>query len=158
MNRWMRISAASLCLPMLLLVGACAGQRAVLPLQQYVPTTRAMLPLGQLHLSNTLLKFDALEGEMKLQFAGIMPESAGPDMAGASIYRVKNASQFFKKNVGKNGFCSETPLWVAVSSRTGAPAWSSKIWVGLLTLDEWAQFTHAKDRVCAGGAYARTAG
>jgi hypothetical protein len=50
------------------------------------------------------------------------------------------------------------PLWVAVNSATGAPAWSNEIWVGLLTLQEWASFTHAADRVCLGGDYLRTGG
>jgi hypothetical protein len=117
-----------------------------------------MLPLGQLYLSNTQLQFAALDGEMKLQYVGIMPESAGPDIAGSTIYRVKNASAFFKKNDGKNAFCSEAPLWVAVNSHTGAPAWSNEIWVGLLTLQDWAKFKHADDRVCAGGDYVRTRG
>ena len=141
-----------------LLLAACASHGARFPVQQYVPTTTALLPLGQLFLSNTQLQFAALEGQMKLQYVGIMPDSAGPDMAGATIYRVKNAEGFYKKNVGKNAFCSAQPLWVAVSSHTGAPAWSDEIWVGLLTLEDWAKFRHAEDRVCMGGDYVRTAG
>lgn len=156
MTRWMRAAAAVLALPVLL--EACAGSRAQLPTQQYVPTTREMMPLGQLELSNTLLKFGALDGEMKLQYVGLMPQSAGPDLAGASVYRVKNAAAYFRQNVGKNAFCSETPQWVAVSSGNGAPAWSSEIWVGLLTLEDWATFKHAVDKVCAGGDYVRTGG
>jgi hypothetical protein len=152
--RWMRAAVATSCL----LLGSCASDRAELPVQQYVPTTQAMLPLGELRLSNTLLQFVALEGEMKLQYVGIMPDSAGPDIAGATIYRVRNADAFFKKNAGKGAFCEEVPRWVAVSSRTGAPAWSQEIWVGLLTLPEWQKFTHATDRVCTGGSYVRTAG
>jgi hypothetical protein len=140
------------------LLAACAGRPAQFPVQQYVPTTTALLPLGQLLLNNRQLQFAALEGQMKLQYVGIMPDSAGPDMAGATIYRVKNARGFFKKNAGKNAFCSEQPLWVAVNSHTGAPAWSDEIWVGLLTLEDWAQFRHAEDRVCMGGDYVRTAG
>jgi hypothetical protein len=142
----------------LLLLSACAGRNAHLPIQNYVPTTQALLPLGQLKLSNTQLHFASLEGEMKLQYVGIMPESAGPDIAGSTIYRVKNADAYFRKNQGKSAFCSETPLWVAVNSSTGAPAWSTEIWVGLLTLKDWATFRHAEDRVCAGGDYVRTKG
>jgi hypothetical protein len=143
---------------MLLLLAACAGRNAHLPVQNYVPTTQALLPLGPLQLSNIELQFGALEGEMKLQYVGIMPESAGPDMAGATIYRVKNAASYFRKNQGKSAFCSETPLWVAVSSATGAPAWSTEIWVGLLTLEDWAKFRHAVNRVCLGGSYVRSQG
>jgi hypothetical protein len=115
-----------------------------------------LLPLGQLNLSNTLLQFAALEGQMKLQYVGIMPDSAGPDIAGATIYRVKNAAGFFKKNAGNDAFCSKMPKWVAVSSESGAPAWSKEIWIGLLTLDDWARFQHTEDRVCLGGNYVRT--
>ncbi len=142
----------------LLLLTACAGRKAHLPVQNYVPTTQALVPLGPLQLSNTQLIFGALDGEMKLQYVGIMPESAGPDMAGATIYRVKNAAGYFRDNQGKNSFCSETPLWVAVNSTNGAPAWSTEIWVGLLTLQDWARFTHAADRVCLGGNYVRSRG
>lgn len=137
------------------LFAACAS-RVEFPLQTYVPKTRELRPLGQLRLSNTRLQFEGLEGEMKLEYAGIMPESAGPDMAGSTIYRVKNASEFFEKNGGKEAFCEEPPLWIAVNSANGAPAWSPEIWLGLLTQPEWATFRHAQDRICLGGAYVRT--
>ena len=153
---WNRVIAGAPLL--LLLITACATNSAHLPIQQYVPTTPAIIPLGPLLLSSTQLQFGALEGEMKLQYVGIMPDSAGADMAGSTIYRVKNADAYFKKNDGKNAFCSEAPLWVAVSSHTGAPAWSTEIWVGLLTLKDWAKFKHGADRVCLGGDYVRTRG
>ncbi|MEJ0036705.1 MAG: hypothetical protein WDO68_11550 [Gammaproteobacteria bacterium] len=156
--QWIRGIRAAVTISLLLTLAACASSRAQFPVQQYVPTTRELLPLGQLHLSNTLLQFAALEGQMKLQYAGIMPDSAGPDIAGATVYRVKNAEGFFKKNAGKEAFCSKMPLWVAVSSESGAPAWSKEIWVGLLTLEDWASFKHADDYVCLGGDYVRTAG
>jgi hypothetical protein len=154
--QWICKIRAALTMSLLLCLGACASSRAQFPVQQYVPTTRELLPLGQLHLSNTQLQLDALEGQMKLQYVGIMPDSAGPDIAGATIYRVKNAKDFFKKNAGKDSFCSKAPLWVAVSSESGAPAWSKQIWVGLLTLEDWSKFRHAEDRVCLGGDYLRT--
>ena len=113
---WTRGIRAVVSLTLLLGLGACASSRAEFPVQQYVPTTPELLPLGQLHLSNTQLQFAALEGQMKLQYVGIMPDSAGPDIAGATIYRVKNADAFFRQNSGKEGFCSKAPLWVAVSS------------------------------------------
>jgi len=142
---------------LLLLLGACAS-RAEFPLQTYVPKTRELRPLGQLQLNNTQLQFEGLEGEMKLEYVGLMPESAGPDMAGSTIYRVKNSAEFFKKNEGKEAFCEEPPLWIAVSAPNGAPAWSNEIWVGILTIPEWSTFRHAQDRICLGGAYVRTRG
>lgn len=156
--RWTRRLRTAVSVSLFLMLAACASSRAQFPVQHYVPTTQALLPLGQLHLSNTQLQFAALEGQMNLQYVGIMPQSAGPDIAGATIYRVKNAEGFFKKNAGKDAFCSKMPLWVAVSSESGAPAWSSEIWVGLLTLEDWAAFKHAQDRVCLGGDYVKTLG
>jgi hypothetical protein len=142
---------------LVLLLAACAAKPR-LPLQHYVPRTKELLPLGELHLSNRELKLDSLEGEMQLEYAGIMPESAGPDIAGAHVYRVKNAADFFRKNAGRNAFCDQTPLWIAVYSPTGAPAWSDEIWLGMLTLKEWPRFVHGADRVCIGGDYVRTSG
>jgi hypothetical protein len=156
--QWIRRIRAAVSMSFLLMLAACASSGAQFPVQQYVPTTRELLPLGQLHLNNKLLKFEALEGQMNLQYVGIMPDSAGPDIAGATIYRVKNAQAFSRKNAGKDAFCTKVPLWVAVSSENGAPAWSNQIWVGLLTLENWASFKHAEDRVCLGGDYVRTGG
>ena len=154
--QWIRRIRPAISMSLFLTLAACASSRAQFPVQQYVPTTRELLPLGQLSLSNTQLQFAALEGQMKLQYAGIMPDSAGPDIAGATIYRVKNAADFFKKNTGKDAFCSKMPLWVAVSSESGAPAWSNQIWVGLLTLENWASFSHTAEGLCLGGDYVRT--
>ena len=156
MIQWIRRFRTALATSLLVWLAACASSPAQFPVQQYVPTTRELLPLGQLHLSNTLLQFAALEGQMKLQYVGIMPDSAGPDIAGATIYRVRNADAFFKRNAGKEGFCSKAPLWVAVSSESGAPAWSNQIRVGLLTLDDWARFEAPKDEACLSGDYLRT--
>ena len=154
--QWIGRIRAAVSMSLFLTLAACASSRAQFPVQQYVPTTRELLPLGQLSLSNTQLQFAALEGQMKLQYAGIMPDSAGPDIAGATIYRVQNAADFFKKNAGKDAFCSKIPLWVAVSSESGAPAWSNQIWVGLITLENWASFSHAAEGLCLGGDYVRT--
>jgi hypothetical protein len=153
--QWIRGARVAVSI-LLLLLAACASSRAQFPVQQYVPTTRELLPLGELLLSNTRLQFAALEGQMKLQYVGIMPDSAGPDIAGATIYRVKNAEGFFKKNFGKGPFCSKAPLWVAVSSESGAPAWSNQIWVGLLTLEDWKSFRPTEDHACLAGNYVRT--
>jgi hypothetical protein len=154
--QWIRRFRVAVSISLLFGVAACASSRAQFPVQQYVPTSRELLPLGQLHLSNTQLQFDALEGQMNLQYVGIMPDSAGPDIAGATIYRVKNAKDFFQKNGGNEAFCPQAPLWVAVASESGAPAWSNQIWVGLLTLEDWASFAPEKDQACLSGNYLRT--
>lgn len=147
--------ASAITLSCLLLVAACAAPRSHFPLQSYVPIGRDVQPLGDLQLSNAQMRLGALEGEMKLQYVGLMPETAGTDLAGASVYRIKNSAQYFKKNAGKSSYCTEPPRWVALNSETGAPAWSNEIWVGLLTLEDWSKFTPVANRYCAGGAYVR---
>jgi len=139
-----------------LLVVACTSGRTDSP-QRYVPITQSMQPLGELLLGNRDLQLTALKGQMKLDYVGIMPDTAGEDLAGASIYRVKNSDAFFKANTGTSGFCAEAPRWVAVNSENGAPAWSNEIWVGMLTLEDWAKFTPPINRVCISGTYIRTA-
>jgi hypothetical protein len=154
--QWARGIRAGVAISLLFWLAACASSRAQFPVQQYVPTTRELLPLGELLLSNTQLQLAALEGQMKLQYVGIMPDSAGPDIAGATIYRVQNAAGFFRKNAGNQAFCSKAPLWVAVSSESGAPAWSNQIWVGFLTLEKWQTFRAPQDQACLSGNYLRT--
>jgi hypothetical protein len=154
MTRPIPFAAAAL----IALLAGCAAKPPQLPEQSYVPTTKALLPLGMLHLSNRELRLESLDGAMELEFAGIMPDTAGPDIAGSTIYRVKNADEFFRKNTGKNAFCDRAPLWIAVNSSTGAPAWSDEIWLGMLTLPDWPKFTHSVDGVCIGGDYIRTSG
>jgi hypothetical protein len=114
-----------------------------------------MEALGELDLSNSVMRFGALEGEMKLKYAGQMPESAGEDMAGASVYEVRNAQPYFKKNEGRKAYCAVAPRWVAVNSTTGAPAWSNEITVSLLTLEEWQNYRPVAYQSCAGGTYVR---
>ena len=138
------------------MLAACSTPRSHFPLTRYVPVSRDVAPLGELHLSNTQLRLGALQGEMKLEYVGQISESAGTDMAGGSVYRVKNADRYFKQNEGRNAWCSEPPLWVVVNSETGAPAWSNEIFIGLLTVKEWSQFTPAKSGFCGGGKYVRT--
>ena len=137
-------------------ITACSTPRNRFPVQGYVPISRSMQPLGELHLSNSLMQLGALEGTMQLQYAGQMTDEAGDDLAGASVYRVKNWSAFFKQNTGHAGFCTEAPRWVVVNSETGAPAWSSEITVGLLTMEDWKKFRPIAFTACASGAYVRT--
>ena len=139
-----------------LALSGCSSPRTKFPLQRYVPVTRAMAPLGELHLSNTLLRLGALDGEMKLEYVGHMPDTGGTDMAGGSVYRVKNFDRYFKQNEGRNAWCNEPPLWVVVNSDTGAPSWSHEIFVGLLTVKEWSKFTPAEAGFCGGGDYVRS--
>ncbi|HVY81316.1 MAG TPA: hypothetical protein VG994_10075 [Steroidobacteraceae bacterium] len=139
-----------------LLLYACSTPHTQFPLQKYVPVTRSLEPLGELHLSNTTMQLAALDGEMKLRYVGQMPDAAGEDLAGASVYRVRNWKPFFKQNAGRQGYCSEPPRYVAVNSETGAPAWSREITIAWLTLEEWSKFTPDEHHACASGKYVRT--
>ena len=76
-------------------------------------------------------------------------------MAGASVYQVQNAEPYFKKNAGRKAYCAVAPRWVAVNSKTGAPAWSNEIQVSLLTLEEWQQYRPVAYQSFAGGTYVR---
>jgi hypothetical protein len=138
------------------LLNACTTPHTQFPLQKYVPVSRSLEPLGELHLSNTVMQLAALDGEMKLQYVGQMPDAAGEDLAGASVYRVKNWQPYFKQNAGRKGYCDEAPRFVAVNSDTGAPAWSREITLSLLTLEHWSKYTPDEDHSCAGGKYVRT--
>jgi hypothetical protein len=138
------------------LLNACATPHTQFPLQKYVPVSRSLEPLGELHLSNTIMQLAALDGEMKLQYVGQMPEAAGENLAGAAVYRVRNWQPYFKQNAGRKAYCSEPPRWVAVNSETGAPAWSREISIALLTLDEWSKYSPDEDHSCAAGKYVRT--
>src|SRR5687768_14798071 len=89
-----------------MMLSACGASHTRFPIQHYVPVSRTMEPLGELHLSNTLMRLAALEGNMKLKYAGQMPETAGEDLAGASVYRVTNADAYFKQNEGRGGYCA----------------------------------------------------
>jgi hypothetical protein len=138
-----------------LLLAACTASATRFPVQRYVPVTREMEPLGELDLSNTLMRLTGLEGEMKLKYVGQMPESAGDDLVGASVYRVENWERFFNKNSGRPAYCISAPRWVAVNSKAGAPAWSNEISVSLLTLEDWEKFRPVAHESCAGGTYVR---
>jgi hypothetical protein len=137
------------------LLAACTTAGTRIPVQRYVPVGRELEPLGELDLSNSLMRFGALEGEMKLKYVGQMPESAGEEMLGASVYQVKNWQPYFKKNQGREAYCTVAPRWVAVNSTTGAPAWSTEITVSLLTLEDWQKYRPVGYHACAGGTYVR---
>src|SRR5262245_49296606 len=59
--------------------------------------------LGTMRLSATSASFETHKGEMVLEFAGTLPAFAGyriasEFVAGASVYRVTNAEQYFLDN------------------------------------------------------------
>jgi hypothetical protein len=140
-----------------LMLASCASQGRAESGEHYFPISRAMTAWGQLQLSHQRVRLDALEGEMKLDYAGVMPELAGEELGGAAVYRVTNAKQYFSRNREREQFCDEPPRWLLVNSRNGAPAWSDEIWVAVLTLENWAAYTPDQAGYCAGGMYVRAA-
>jgi hypothetical protein len=136
---------------------ACATQGPASDGEHYFPVSRAVTSWGELQLSHRSLRFDAFDGEMKLHYVGTMPEVAGEELGGATVYRVTNAKRFFSRNREREAFCDEPPRWLLVNSRNGAPAWSDEIWVAVLTLENWAAYTPEQTGYCAGGMYVRSA-
>ncbi|SRR6266446_2618457 len=148
-----RSRLAALCSMAVLSLHACATSRARFPTQRYLPVSSAMHAWGKLELDDKHLRLEALTGEMKLRYAGRMPEMEGSDLSSASVYRVKNAANYFKQNIAARRLCAQPVRWVAVGSRNGAPAWSGEIWLTLLTIDDWTRYAAEGARSCASGTY-----
>jgi hypothetical protein len=142
--------------PAVLVLAGCATGSGAREGEHYVPLSRDMTPWGELQLSHRSLRLDALDGEMKLDYAGVMPEQAGEELSGAAVYRVRNAQAYFSRNRQHEEFCAEPPRWLLVNSRNGAPAWSDEIWVAVLTLENWTAYKPHQAGYCAGGMYVRT--
>jgi hypothetical protein len=142
--------------PLLLLtLAACATKPPPHENQRFVPVSRAMQGLGLLEFNNQELRLEALDGPMKLQYVGSLGEVAGENLAGAAVYRIKNADKFFEHNRDRKAFCAQPVRWIALNSTTGAPAWSSEIWFAMLTLEDWQKFAINTGGYCGGGKYIR---
>lgn len=139
----------------LLLLGACATESPVQENQRFVPISRAMQGFGLLEFNNRELRLETLEGPMQLEYVGALGEVAGENLAGAAVYRIKNADKFFARNHERKDFCPQPVRWVALNSSTGAPAWSREIWFAMLTLEDWSKFAINTAGYCAGGKYIR---
>lgn len=154
-NRAQLNSFWAIALPALLGLAGCAGSGPKQDSQRFVPISDAVESWGTLQLSNRTLQLETFKGEMQLEYVGAMPEIAGEDLAGASVFRIKNAGSFFKQNRDHEHFCKQPVRWVALNSKTGAPMWSSEISLALLTIEDWAQYTPNVQGYCAGGTYVR---
>jgi hypothetical protein len=148
-------AAALACAVLVAALAGCAAQSPAHENQHFVPVTRTMQDWGALDFNNRQLQLEALEGEMRIEYVGALSESAGEDLAGAAVYRIKNADKYFEKNKAKSSFCSAPARFVALNSTTGAPAWSSEIWFALLTVDDWKAYAPGTGGSCGGGKYVR---
>jgi hypothetical protein len=95
------VRIAAVRLAMLGLLVACAKPGTSVPPQgsrppdtaeqTYTPVSRVSETWGLLQYSNKRARLAAFEGSMQLESVGIMPDTAGSDLAGAQVYRVRNA-------------------------------------------------------------------
>jgi len=122
---------------------------------RFLPISRSMEPWGALEFDNRRMQLESLQGTMSLEYVGALPETAGKDLEGAAVYRIKNAAKYFEKNRDKESFCPQAAQWVALNSKAGAPAWSSEIFFALLTLDDWSRYEPGNGDSCASGKYVR---
>jgi hypothetical protein len=149
------LAAAWLPLLLALTLSACASRSPAHEHHRFVPVTRTMQDWGALNFDNRTLQLEALKGDMKLEYVGALPETAGKDLAGAAVYRIKNADKYYAANKSQSSFCPKAARWVALNSAAGAPAWSSEIYLALLTVDDWASFEPRSGNACASGKYIR---
>ena len=109
-----------------------------------------------MRLSNEALVIESLKGEMRLEYVGAMDETAGADLEGASVFRIKNSERYFRQNRDQSERCGGPVRWLALNSATGAPIWSREIWVALLTIEDWSQYAPNAHGQCASGKYVRS--
>jgi len=136
-------------------IAGCATKSPAYEHHRFVPVTRTMMSWGTLDFDNRSLQLESLKGDMKLEYVGTLPETAGEDLAGAAVYRIKNAEAYHAANQSQDSFCPRPARWVALNSKAGAPAWSSEIYLALLTVDDWATFAPGNGNSCASGKYVR---
>lgn len=130
--------------------------KPVLPTQRYVPVGSSADRLGAVELNATQLRMDGRKGEMRLEYVGQMPELEESNLTGGSVYRIRNAEDYFEDNRDDIARCSQTPQWLVINSSTGAPAWSEEIWLAFLSVDDWQKYRPDSSDYCAGGKFVRT--
>lgn len=120
----------------------------------YHPSSRVTQMWGELRLGSTSASLSKFDGEMALEYVGVMPAEVGSDLADAQVYRVANARKYFTKNKGRNAFCDQPPKWLAVRAKpTETSPADSEIWLAMLTLDDWAAYRPDTQGYCGGGMF-----
>jgi hypothetical protein len=116
-------------------------------------------PLGTMWMSAHYAAFEAYQGAMTLEFAGVMPKFSGYRVAsqflsGALVYRVTNADDYFLDNPT---LCSGKPLKYIVarfeklSDVEDGSATAVNVW--LLSLDDYMQFRPNTVDPCGGDTF-----
>ena len=115
-------------------------------------------PLGTMRLSNSFAEFEDYKGSMTLEFAGVLPDYPGyriasEFLAGASVYRVTNAEQYFLDNPT---ICGGKPLKFIVTRLTSLEdvrGETAAVNLWLLSLDDYGEFGPWTSDPCGGDTY-----
>jgi hypothetical protein len=116
-------------------------------------------PLGALRMSETVAAFEHHKGYMTLQFSGVLPKFPGyrvasEFLAGASVYRVTNAEQYFFDNPS---ICGGKPLKYIVAKfeklTDVEDGTSTAVNVWLLSLDDYRDFRPSTNDPCGGDTF-----
>lgn len=116
-------------------------------------------PLGAMQLSSTFASFEQHTGHLTLEYAGVLPKFSGyriasEFLAGALVYRVTNAEQYFQDNPT---ICGGKALKFIVAKVTSledikdGPLASVNLW--LLSLDDYNDFRPTMVDPCGGDTY-----
>ncbi len=125
----------------------------------YISTSNALgSPLGSMRLSPTFAAFEHHRSAMSLEYAGVLPPFPGyriasEFLAGASVYRVTNAEQYFLDNPT---ICGGKPLTFVVTKFTSLAdvkggTMAVNLW--LLSLDDYNEFRPTTSDPCGGDTY-----
>lgn len=126
----------------------------------YTSTGNALRsPLGSAQLSSTSAAFDRYKGSATLEFAGTLPNYPGyriasEFLAGASVYRVTNADQYYRDNPT---LCGGRPLKFIVMKFTDltdiqdSPPMAVSLW--LSSQDNYANYSPTNFDPCGGDTY-----
>jgi len=116
-------------------------------------------PLGSAQLSGTSASFEAFKGFMSLELAGVLPDYPGYRIAseffaGASVYRVTNADQYFLDNPTICGGKKPNFIVMKFTSLTdiqGSPPMAVTLW--LSSEDNYADYSPMTFDPCGGDTY-----
>ena len=115
-------------------------------------------PLGAMRLSATSASFEHHQGTMALEFAGTLPAFPGyriasAFVAGASVYRVTNADQYFLDNPKICGGRALKFVVAKFESLADIKGGTMAVSVWLLSLDDYKDFRPSTSDPCGGDTY-----
>lgn len=103
--------------------------------RKYIPMPGVSAPLpGSLELSSTTARYEMLDGEMQLEYAGRMSPNGGGETDNAAVYRIKNSEAFFALQDNSRWSQRSPVLWLTVRQR------AASIRVGWLDIEDWREY------------------